>query len=249
MSVSEKAEAVIWHDVENGSYQADLPLWRDLAVAAGGPILEAGCGTGRVALDLAARGHHLLGIDIEPVLVAAFCERAVKRGLETHAEADDIRNLDVAGEFSLVMVPMQAIQLLDGADERRAALESMRGVLAPRGIVALAIVEGDLGANAPGFHLGRPLPDVNEVGDWFYSSLPIELREEAGHIVISRLRQVVAPDGDLTEERHDLSLTVLDADSLEREAAAAGLAPAGRREIGSTDAHVGSRVVLLEAAP
>jgi len=248
MSVGEKAEAVIWHDVENGSYQADLDLWHELAAAAGGPILEVGCGTGRVALDLAARGHYVLGVDIEPVLVEAFCERASARELEARAQTGDIRHLDVAGEFALVMVPMQAIQLLDGVDERRAALEGMRGLLAPRGIVALAIVEGDLGANAPGAELGRPLPDVNEMGDWVYSSLPIELREDAGRIVISRLRQIVAQDGDLTEERHELSLAVLDAASLEAEASVAGLAPAGRYEIDSTEAHVGSRVVLLEAA-
>lgn len=248
MSVSAAEETVMWHDVENGSYGADFPVWRELAARAGGPILEAGCGTGRVALDLAARDHHVLGVDIDPVLVAAFCERAEARRLEARAETGDIRHLDVAGEFALVLVPMQTIQLLDGADERRAALESMRGVLRPRGIVGLAIVEGDLGANAPGSELGRPLPDVNELGDWVYSSLPIELSEDAGRIVISRLRQIVAPDGDLTEERHDLSLAVLDADSLEAEAAAAGLAPAGRQEIDSTEAHVGSRVVLLEAA-
>jgi len=248
MSVSAAEETVIWHDVENGSYGADLSLWRGLAARAGGPILEAGCGTGRVALGLAAHGHHVLGVDIEPVLVAAYSERAEARGLETRAERGDIRDLDVAGEFALVLVPMQTIQLLDGEDERREALTSLRSALRPRGVIALAIVEGDLDANAPGTDLGRPLPDVNEIGDWVYSSLPIELREDAGHIVISRLRQIVAPDGDLTEERHDLSLAVLDAASLEAEAAAAGLAPAGRRKIDSTEAHVGSRIVLLEAA-
>ncbi|MEJ7876190.1 MAG: class I SAM-dependent methyltransferase, partial [Solirubrobacterales bacterium] len=241
-------ESVAWHDVENGSYGQDLTLWRELSAGAGGPILEAGCGTGRVALDLAAHGHHVLGVDIEPVLVAAFCERAETRGLETSAQVGDIRNLEVAGEFALILVPMQMIQLLEGADERRAALESMRGVLSPRGRIAIAIVEGDLDANAPGSELSRPLPDVKEIGDCVYSSLPIELRVDAGRIVISRLRQIVAPDGDLTEERHDLSLAVLDAASFETEADLAGLTPAGRQEISSTEAHVGSCVVLFEAA-
>ena len=45
----------VWHDVECASYEADLDLWRELAAAARGPVLDHGCGTGRVALDLAAR--------------------------------------------------------------------------------------------------------------------------------------------------------------------------------------------------
>ena len=51
-------DAVIWHDVENGGYEADLPLWRAPGRAdADGPVLDLGAGTGRVALDLAAAGH------------------------------------------------------------------------------------------------------------------------------------------------------------------------------------------------
>lgn len=241
-------EAVIWHDVENGAYSADLPVWRELAAAAGGPVLEVGCGTGRVAIDVARHGQHVLGVDIEPAFVSVLRERAADRRLEASAEVGDIRDLRVPGEFALALVPMQTIQLLENADERRAALEGLRGCLAPRGLVALAIVNGDLGAGAPGFELGRPLPDVGEVDGWVYSSLPTELRAQDGRIVITRLRQVVAPDGDLTDERAEISLAILDADSLEAEAAEAGLRPAGRRQIDATDSHVGSEVVLLEAA-
>ena len=48
-------EHVAWHDVECGGYDADLPLWRELAARRGGPVLDVGAGTGRVALDLARR--------------------------------------------------------------------------------------------------------------------------------------------------------------------------------------------------
>jgi len=246
--VGSGAESVIWHDVENGSYDADFAVWRELAASAGGPILEVGCGTGRVALDLAKRGHHVLGVDVDPVLVEAFRERAEDRELEANAEVGDVRDLQVEGEFALVIVPMQTIQLLDGAEERRAALEGMGLCLAPRGLLALAIVDGDLGAGAPGFEIGRPLPDIGEVDGWIYSSLPVELRADEGRIVIARLRQIITPDGDLTDEHAELALAVLDAGLLEAEAYEAGLRPAGRHEIAATEAHVGSTVVLLEAA-
>ena len=248
MSVSAAEEAVIWHDVENGAYDADLGLWRELAAEAGGPILEVGCGTGRVALELARHGHHVQGIDIEPPFVDALRERAAAKDLEASAEVGDVRNLQVNGSFPLIIVPMQTIQLLADTGERRSALSSLRAHMAERGLIALAIVDGDLGAGPSGMDVAPPLPDVAEIGGWVYSSLPVELRTEPGYLVVSRLRQIVTPDGDLTEERSDLRLAVLDSDLVEGEAADAGLRPAGRREIGETNAHVGSAVVLLEAA-
>ena len=242
------AEKVIWHDIENGAYEADLALWRELALAAGGPALEIGCGTGRVTLDLGRHGHHVLGVDIEPAFVAALRERARSRGVEASAEVGDVRTLDVTGQFALIIVPMQTIQLLADAEERRTALAAMRGHLAPRGLIAIAIIDGEPGADSDD-GLGPPLPDVAEIDGWVYSSLPIEVRPEGGRLVISRLRQIVTPDGDLTDEMAELSLAVLEPGVLEAEAADAGLLPAGRREISETDLHVGSAVVLLEAAP
>ena len=70
---------------------------------------------------------------------------------------------------------------------------------------------------------------------------------DAGAIVVRRLRQTVSPDGELSDEVDEIRLQVLSAETLEREAVEAGLAPVGRREIPATDAHVGSTVVLLEA--
>jgi SAM-dependent methyltransferase len=248
MSIRGAGEAVIWHDVENGAYEADLPLWRELALGAGGPVLEIGCGTGRVALDLGRHGHHVLGVDVEPAFVDALRERAAERRVEASAEVGDVRDLEVTGEFALIIVPMQTIQLLEDAEERRAALDGMRRHLAPRGVIALAIVDGDPSGDDDG-GVAPVLPDVAEIDGWVYSSLPIEVRSEDGRLVIARLRQIVTPDGDLTDERAELRLAVLDPARVEAEAAEAGLRPAGLRVISETDLHVGSAVVLLEAAP
>ena len=93
MRVEAAEEAVIWHDVENGAYEADLPLVARARFGAGGPVLDIGCGTGRVAIDLGRHGNHVLGVDIEPAFVAALRDRAASRRLEANAVVGDIRDL------------------------------------------------------------------------------------------------------------------------------------------------------------
>jgi 2-polyprenyl-3-methyl-5-hydroxy-6-metoxy-1,4-benzoquinol methylase len=63
---------VIWHDIECGGYDLDLPLWRELATREGSPILDVGAGTGRVALDLARRGHEVVALDLSAGLLDAL---------------------------------------------------------------------------------------------------------------------------------------------------------------------------------
>ena len=52
---------VLWHDLECGGYDLDLPLWRELADREGSPVLDVGAGTGRVAPDLGAGLDRALG--------------------------------------------------------------------------------------------------------------------------------------------------------------------------------------------
>lgn len=239
---------VIWHDVECGSYAADLPLWRELAarLPEGGAVLEVGCGTGRVALDLATTGAYVTGIDTRPPLIAEFERRARERGLDAHGLCRDVRELDAPGAFGLVLAPMQVIQLLAGPADRAATLSVLRRALTPGGRIAIAIVEGAHVAGEPGEL--PPLPDVAEHGGWVYSSLPVDVSSHDAGVTIRRLRQTVAPDGELREELDETRLAVLDAAELEREAAAAGLVALDRHTVAATDAHVGSTVIVLEEA-
>ena len=232
--------AVIWHDAENGAYSGDLALWEELAAEAGGPVLDIGCGTGRVALHLARRGHVTIGLDLEPELIAALADRA--EGLPLRAIAADARRFDLRDEVALALAPMQLAQLLADGAERVECLECVASQLRPGGRIALSIVEWlPEAAEGP-----PPLPDVREVDGWVYSSLPLDAVDIGEEIVIQRLRQTVSPTGDLSEERNEIRIRTLTADELEAEGAEAGLVPRPRRRIAPTDLHVGSTVVVLE---
>jgi SAM-dependent methyltransferase len=236
---------VIWHDVECGGYDGDLELWRELAADAGAPILDLGCGTGRVALDLARRGHRVRGLDLDAQLVGAFNERASVAALPARADQGDARDFDLGEEFAMVLAPMQFVQVLGGGSERVACLRAAHRHLPAGGRLAVAIVDGmppELIEEAP-----PPLPDTREQDGWVYSSLPLDATLDEGTIVVRRLRQTVSPKGELSDELDEIPLRLLSIETVEAEALEAGFALAGRREIPPTESHVGSVVSLLEA--
>ncbi|HEX2127960.1 MAG TPA: class I SAM-dependent methyltransferase [Solirubrobacterales bacterium] len=238
-------DEAVWHDVECGSYAADLQLWRDLAHEAGGPVLELGCGTGRVALDLAAARHEVVGVDSSPTLLAALRERAAHRELTVETQVADVRALALGRRFSLVCAPMQLIHLLGGAAGRRSMLERARAHLEPRGTLAIAILAEQVD---PALEGHPPLPDVRELDGWVYSSQPLDARVADGRITVRRLRQLVSPEGSLREAIEVIELDQLEAGDIEREAAACGLTPRERIEVPPTPDHVGSTVLVLEAS-
>ena len=59
-----------FYDQDYRNYREDIPLILELAAAAGGPVLELGCGTGRLLAPLAAAGLQSTGVDISPALLA-----------------------------------------------------------------------------------------------------------------------------------------------------------------------------------
>ena len=236
---------VVWHDLECGSYTADLALWEELTDAADGPILDLGCGSGRVGLHLARYRHPVHGLDIDRDLVAAFDERARAAELAATATVGDARDFDLSEEFGMAIAPMQLIQLLGDREERLSCLRCAGRHLRSGAGMAVAIVDK---IPAPhGEATGPPLPDARELDGWIYSSLPLDVTVGDEEMLIRRLRQTVSPEGELTEAVDEVRLRVLSAQTLEAEAEEAGLRTVGRHKVAASDAHVGSTVVLLEA--
>jgi SAM-dependent methyltransferase len=236
------SDAVVWHDVECGSYAADLALWRELAADAGGPVLELGAGTGRVALDLAADGRAVTAVDSDARLLDELAARAGARELAVECVVADARELQPRRRFALVVAPMQLLQILGGAAGRAAVLARAAACLRDGGRFAAAIAAVDESVAPDG--AWPPLPDVGEHEGWVYSSQPIDVRPEPGGVAVERLRQRVSPAGELAEERHTQRLDSLGVDELEREAAEHGLRGIERHAIPATADHIGSMVVV-----
>jgi SAM-dependent methyltransferase len=252
------ARAVVWHDLECGSYRADLGLWHELARRGGGPVLEIGAGTGRVALALAAAGHRVTALERDPDLLAALRARARRAGVRV-VGADARRfSLERRG-FAMCAVPMQTIQLLGGASARHAFLRCARAHLRPGGMLACALLAGVQPFDCAAGELG-PAPETAVVGGLLHVSRPTRVRVGRRSVTIERERRIFSAPGqrpwlaadanardELAREHSLIELERLSVRALEREGIAAGLSPAGTHEVAPTEDHVGSSVVVLHA--
>ncbi len=234
---------VIWHDVECGRYDADMELWRGLAAAAAGPILDVGAGTGRIALDLARRGHEVVALDLDPDLLAVLGTRASAEGLHVETVVGDAGSFDLARrDFAVVMAPMQTVQLL-GREGRRGFLRSARVHVAPGGLVAIALADALEAFDAD--HVLLPLPDRLIVDGALYSSQPVALRDHGDTVAIERIREVLGANGVRTASDNVLHLDRVELAAVEAEARAVGLTALPARVVAATEEHVGTTVVML----
>lgn len=141
-----------FYDWENARTMGrrDVPFWRRLAAECGGPVLELGTGTGRIAVPVARGGVRVIGVDRS----APMLERARRRGRRARL-ADrlslvraDIRSLPFPSRaaFGLVMAPYGILQSLLAARDLTAVLREAHRVLRPGGALAV-----DLVADLPGW--------------------------------------------------------------------------------------------------
>jgi cyclopropane fatty-acyl-phospholipid synthase-like methyltransferase len=239
------SDAAVWHDLECGRYTADLPCWRRLAASHQGPVLEIGAGTGRVAIDLAKRGHTVTALDHDQELLDELDRRAQRARVRVTTVLADASDFSIEQTFSLIAIPMQTIQLLGEAGRSR-LLRCAAHHLTAGGRLAAAITERFELYDAAEQAGLLPEPDVLDAGGTVYVSQPTAVSLAEGVVILERRRETLGEDAKRVVELHRERLDALTADELERGGIEAGLRPAGRAEIGPTSDHVGSVVVMLD---
>jgi SAM-dependent methyltransferase len=132
------------YDLEHAGFADDLDLYRGLARVVGDPILELGCGTGRLLVPLAAAGHRLTGLDRSaPMLDRARAEAAaagVDSQITLHQGAMTEADRAPGGPFGLVIVALNGLLHVPTAAEQRRTLVAARRALDPRGQLVLDLL-------------------------------------------------------------------------------------------------------------
>jgi SAM-dependent methyltransferase len=120
-----------------------VPFWLRMTGAVSGPVLELGCGTGRVTMPLAHEGVHVVGVDrSEPMLERARRRvRRQRRGVEPGLVRGDIRHLPFPdGTFQMAIAPYGILQSLLSARDLKATLADVARVVQRDGILGLELV-------------------------------------------------------------------------------------------------------------
>lgn len=125
------------YDLEHNDFDADVELLLNYAQVVGDPILEVGCGSGRILLPLAEAGFTVTGIDNSRPMLDRARSVVAGAGLADRVTLveGDMREADTApgGPFGLVIFSLNSLMHLTTAGDQRAALDAARRALDPRG--------------------------------------------------------------------------------------------------------------------
>ena len=133
-------------DADYAGYLDELPVLQAYAHRTGGPLLELGCGTGRLLVPLAQAGHRITGVDLSPEmlrLARAKAEQAGVTGMLTLIQGD-YADAPLAGPYRLAFVVMNTFLHLPTQADQVRALRHWREHLAPGGLLLIDVFHPDV---------------------------------------------------------------------------------------------------------
>lgn len=124
----------LWYDAENADFEPDGPFLLVLAQQLGGPVLELGCGTGRVTIPLAQQGVNITSVDVVPVMLARARQKAGTLAIQWLAA--DVRCFHLNRQYDLIFATGGLFQHMLTRADQEALLAQVYKHLEPDGFFA-----------------------------------------------------------------------------------------------------------------
>jgi len=136
-----------YYDLEHGAYDADFALYLGFAARTGSPVLELGCGTGRLLLALAAAGYSVTGVDVSAAMLARAQQKLAARpdlaGRVRLVQAD-ARDLALEQRFALAFWAINSFMHLTTQAAQLRALARTKEALRDGGLLIIDVFHPDL---------------------------------------------------------------------------------------------------------
>lgn len=170
----------------------DIPFYVERAKQARGPVLEAGCGTGRVLLPTLQAGVEIDGFDLHPGMLEVLKRKAAALGLNPRVVEADMRDFTMPRRYALVTVPFRAFMHVLTTEDQIRTLRCIREHLEPDGALVMNLFY-------PSFEI-LTLPDDTDRVDREFphpeSGLPVVMRSRRR---VNRIEQTVRNEREITE--------------------------------------------------
>ena len=152
------------YDTVYSYVREDIPFYVEEAKAANGPVLELGCGTGRVTIPIAKAGVQIVGLDFSSAMLDIARDKAdALLGLDNLSLIQgDMSDFNIEDRFGLIIIPFRGFQSLLSVEDEIKTLANIRRQLAPGGRLVLNIFVPDIDMMTQDFDVPYHFRDVTD---------------------------------------------------------------------------------------
>ncbi len=130
-----------FYDLDYEPFQDDVVLYQGFAEMTGGPLLELGCGTGRLLLPLARAGFAVTGVDMSAKMLEVAREKVALSGLADRIQLvqADMRRPDLPQKYRMAFIAINSFMHLTTIEDQLEALRAWHKLLLPGGLLIIDV--------------------------------------------------------------------------------------------------------------
>jgi ubiquinone/menaquinone biosynthesis C-methylase UbiE len=119
---------------------ADRRLYRELIGETGEPVLDVGCGTGRILVDFLQDGVDIDGVDNSPEMLDLCRQKAAMHGLQPNLYLQWMESLELPRHYRTILVPSSSFQLIVEPEKARQAMQRLYAHLLSGGSLIMSFM-------------------------------------------------------------------------------------------------------------